>query len=129
MGSVLSAMLLGHYYLTAPAMSIGPLERFVRSTGICLALRAGLSAWGLAMVIVVVSSRGVRWAGPGMLFLVMRWGMGLLGGGLATWLAWQTVKIRSTQSATGILYIATTLIFIGELSAAILARDLSVGAV
>jgi hypothetical protein len=53
----------------------------------------------------------------------MRWGMGIAGFGLATFLAWRTVQIRSTQSATGILYIAMTLLLFGELSSLILARD------
>ena len=57
------------------------------------------------------------------LFLAMRWGMGIAGFGLATYLAWRTVQIRSTQSATGILYIAMTLLLFGELSSLILARD------
>jgi hypothetical protein len=33
------------------------------------------------------------------------------------------VEIRSTQSATGILYIAMTLVLFGELTALILSRD------
>ena len=39
-------------------------------------------------------------------FLAVRWGMGFGGTALATYLTWKTVEIRSTQSATGILYIA-----------------------
>jgi hypothetical protein len=50
--------------------------------------------------------------------------MGIVGVGLATALTWKTVAIRSTQSATGILYIAMTLLLFGELSSLILARDL-----
>ena len=33
-----------------------------------------------------------------------------------TWLTWQTLKIPNTQSATGILYAAVILAFIGELT-------------
>ena len=47
MGSTLTAMLLGHYYLTAPAMSIEPLKRFVRCMAWGLAARAVLAAAGL----------------------------------------------------------------------------------
>ena len=36
------------------------------------------------------------------------------------------MQIRSTQSATGILYIAMTLVLFGELSALILAREVGV---
>ena len=33
------------------------------------------------------------------------------------WMAWQCAKIESNQSATGILYAVTALIFMGELTA------------
>jgi hypothetical protein len=49
--------------------------------------------------------------------------MGIVGVGVATYLAWRTVQIRSTQSATGILYIAMTLLLFGELTSLVLARD------
>jgi hypothetical protein len=127
MGATLTAMLLGHYYLTAPAMSIAPLKRFVR----CM-------AWGLGVRVLLAAVGGMVWyagmsampagdgGGPSGLFLAIRWGMGILGPLLATVLAWKTVAIRSTQSATGILYIAMTLVLFGELSALILARQTGV---
>jgi hypothetical protein len=119
LGSTLTAMLLGHYYLTAPAMSIEPLKRFVRLMAASLAVRAALAA--LALVLLPSGSSGGAAISP--LFLAMRWGMGIAGVGLATFLAWRTVRIRSTQSATGILYIAMTLLLFGELSSLVLARD------
>jgi hypothetical protein len=122
LGSTLSAMLLGHHYLTAPAMSIDPLRRFVRCMGIALTLRVVVAAAGL-----------VIWAGGRMpasaagtspaLFLMMRWVVGIAGTALATFMAWKTVEIRSTQSATGILYIAMTLVLFGELTALTLSRQ------
>jgi hypothetical protein len=45
---------------------------------------------------------------------------------VATYLAWKTVAIRSTQSATGILYIAIVLVLFGELSGLILGRQLGI---
>jgi hypothetical protein len=125
MGATLTAMLLGHYYLTAPTMSIAPLRRFVR----CM-------AWGLGARVLVAGLGWMAWysgmtsapssGGAAGLFLAMRWGMGVLGPLLATVLAWKTVEIRSTQSATGILYIAMTLVLFGELGALILAGDTGV---
>ena len=53
------------------------------------------------------------------LFLAMRWGMGFVGPVAAAALAWKTVQIRSTQSATGILYVAMTLVLFGELTSLI----------
>lgn len=123
LGSTLTAMLLGHHYLTAPAMTIAPLSRQVQISAWALAARTTMAAIGLA--ILVMAGSGQTGGGRGMmLFLAMRWGMGIAAPVLAIYLAWRTVQIRSTQSATGILYIAMTLVLFGELTAMVLARDL-----
>lgn len=125
MGATFTAMLLGHYYLTAPAMSIAPLKRFVRAMAWGLGVRAGLAVVGWWLWHQgIAGSRSA--AGVSPLFLAIRFGMGFAGPLLATVLTWKTVAIRSTQSATGILYIAITLVLFGELSALILARDTGV---
>ena len=49
-----------------------------------------------------------------------RWGMGFLATGIATYMTWKTAQIRSTQSATGILYIAMIFVCFGELSSLVL---------
>jgi hypothetical protein len=121
MGATLTAMLLGHYYLTAPAMSIAPLRQFVRCMAWGLAARVVVAALGVWFWYAAMPAGASR-EGPSGLFLAMRWGMGVAGPMLATALAWKTVEIRSTQSATGILYIAMMLVLFGELSALILAR-------
>ncbi len=123
LGSTLTSMLLGHYYLTAPAMSIDPLRQFVRFMATGLGVRATLAA--LVLIFWWTGSAGGVPVGRSItpFFLAIRWGMGIGGVGLATFLTWETVKIRSTQSATGILYIAMTLVLFGELSSLILARD------
>jgi hypothetical protein len=122
LGSTLSAMLLGHYYLTAPAMSINPLKRFVRCMACGLGARTGLAGYGL-WVWFDPSGRYASNNGISLLFLVVRFGVGLLGPAVATWMTWQTVRIRSTQSATGILYIAMILVLFGELTAMVLFQD------
>ena len=119
MGSTLAAMLLGHHYLTASAMSIEPLKRYVLAMAPALAARVVLA--GVGLFLLVRSSPSVEAASP--MFLAMRWGMGVLGPAVATLLTWQTVKIRSTQSATGILYIGMTLVLFGELAGLILGRS------
>ncbi len=121
MGSTLTAMLLGHHYLITPAMSIEPLKRFVRSMGWGLGVRGLIAALGLAVWWSTAAATTAPTASP--LFLAVRWGMGVLGPALATVLTWKTVQIRSTQSATGILYIAMTLVLFGELTAMILSRE------
>ena len=119
MGSTLAAMLLGHHYLTAPAMSIAPLKRYVAAMAVTLPIRAALAGIGLALAL----RSGEHGDAVGPMFLGMRWGMGVLGPAVATVLTRQTVAIRSTQSATGILYIGMTLVLFGELAGLILGRS------
>jgi len=128
MGSTVSAMLLGHYYLTAPAMSIEPLKWYTRCMTWGLTARVAIALVGLGFTCHVLS--GLDPQSPLAAFgpsptalLLVRWAMGLSAPAVATWMAWKTTQIRSTQSATGILYIATTLVFFGELTAMVLARD------
>jgi hypothetical protein len=124
MGSTLTAMLLGHHYLTAPAMSIDPLKRFVRCMGWGLGARGLLAAAGLWWFPGMTGVANDPTASP--LFLAVRWGMGIAGPAVATVLAWKTVQIRSTQSATGILYITMTLVLFGELTALAMSREAGV---
>jgi len=122
LGATLTAMLLGHHYLTAPAMSITPLRRLVILMAGALGLRSVLALAGLGLLY----SGYVPTHSPGSLsplFLGMRWGMGILGPAVAIVLTWNTVRIRSTQSATGILYIAMTLVLFGELTSLVLSRE------
>jgi hypothetical protein len=119
LGAILTAMLLGHHYLTAPAMSIKPLERLVLLIGWGLAVRGAIALLGVWLVhsgkLPEVSTGTLGSSSP-LLFL-MRWGIGFAGPVVAAILAWKTVRIRSTQSATGILYVAMILVLFGELTA------------
>jgi len=125
LGSTLTAMLMGHYYLTAPALTIDPLRRLVRATAWSLGIRIALGALGFWFWMSgrVPSSSGVA---VSSLFLATRWLVGLAGPAVATCLIWKTVQIRSTQSATGILYIMMTLVLFGELTALIISRPAGV---
>jgi hypothetical protein len=127
LGSTLTAMLLGHHYLTAPAMSIDPLKRTIGLMAIALTLRcafAGVAMWaadrGVGEMIASTPD------GQGAMFQAARWGMGFVGTGIATFMTWRTAQIRSTQSATGILYIAMIFVLFGELTAMILAGRVGV---
>jgi hypothetical protein len=116
LGATLHSMLLGHYYLTAPAMSITPLTRSLDLIMIALAARcvlAGIDAWSPG-----AGSTGHPSAVPSLdlVMLAIRWGMGVLGAGVSVYLARRTAAIRSTQSATGILYITTIFVLFGELA-------------
>src|SRR5262249_37027604 len=54
------------------------------------------------------------------LWLPLRWGLGFVGPLVLGGMAWQTARMRSTQSATGILYVVVIFCFLGELTAELL---------
>ncbi len=109
-------MLLGHHYLVAPSMTIAPLTRSLDLIATGLAARcvlAGIGAWSAH-----AAAAGTTWSGQpeDATFLAMRWGMGIVGAAVSVYLARRTAAIRSTQSATGILYITTIFVLFGELA-------------
>ncbi len=121
LGAVLCSMLLGHYYLTAPAMTIEPLKRTITLIAWGLGARVVLAAIGLAIVRAGLSAQIPRASEVDATVLYLgRWGMGFLAAGIATCMTWKTARIRSTQSATGILYIAMIFVLFGELSSLVL---------
>lgn len=121
LGTTLAAMLLGHHYLTAPAMSIAPLQRMIQMIAIALLFQAIIATTEAFL------PRGEHSPATHALLLSMRWGFGILAPAIGTFLAWRTAQIRSTQSATGILYAVTTLALLGELAGLVLGRTLGVG--
>lgn len=120
LGTTLAAMLLGHWYLNAPGMQLAPLQSLVRKLGGALVLRATVSGIGLAAYLAAGPPPGIY----AVSLLAMRWLAGIVGVAVTAWLTWETLKIPNTQSATGILYVAVILTFLGELCAALLSADL-----
>jgi hypothetical protein len=57
------------------------------------------------------------------LFLALRWLFGLLGPLALFWMAWRTLNIPNTQSATGILYVAVIGVFVGETMSLLLSAE------
>jgi hypothetical protein len=112
LGLATTAMLLGHWYLIAPTMSIDPLLRLLKGLFVATGLR--LLVVGAALAPPLLGGPGFDrvawlWAGP-------RWLAGLVGVAGLAWMAWQAARIRSTQSATGILYVVVIFAFLGELT-------------
>jgi hypothetical protein len=62
------------------------------------------------------------WDRYGILVLT-RWLVGLAVPAVFIYMAWDCIRRRATQSATGILYVAGVLVFIGELVALYLLRE------
>lgn len=119
-GGAVTAMLLGHWYLTATGMSLDPLMRLAHLLLLATVLRASLAAAGLATL-----PDGAPSALPGVhvIWLTLRWAAGLLGPCLLILMVRRILRYRNTQSATGVLFAAVILVFIGETTAALLFRD------
>lgn len=120
LGAATTAMLMGHMYLIAPGLSMAPLRRLLAAllaaTLARLAL-AGLALWLWSSTdghsLVTLEDETVLW-------LPLRWGLGFVAPLVLGVMAWQTAKIRSTQSATGILYVVVIFCFLGELTGQLL---------
>lgn len=119
LGAALSAMLLGHAYLIAPGMTMAPLYRLLAALAVALLVRATVDGVALGQW----SSAHDGWSdmpADAMLWLPVRWLVGLVGPAVLCWMAWRTALIRSTQSATGILYVVVIFCFLGELTGRLL---------
>jgi hypothetical protein len=118
LGSSLTAMLLGHSYLIAPTMSLKPLMRLLAV--LALALSARLIADAYALGHWTRTHSAVTLQSDATLWLPVRWVLGFLAPLGLDWMAWRTARIRSTQSATGILYVVVIFCFLGELTSLLL---------
>ena len=115
-GSAISTMLLGHWYLTATGMPLRPLQQFNTALLLAVVFRIMTAAMVLMWVNWPPETSQKIW-------LSLRWA-GLIGPLVLTWLVFRVLKYRNTQSATGVLYAVDILIFLGEATAALLTRDL-----
>ncbi|MBI3990418.1 MAG: hypothetical protein HY347_12485 [candidate division NC10 bacterium] len=116
LGSVTTGMLLGHWYLIEPGLSIKPLKRltalYVLSTlaqGFFILVTLGLLAStgdGPPRASLFLSQYGLILAG--------RVGVGILASVVLGILVWETLKIPHTQAATGLLYVAVVMAVVGE---------------
>ncbi len=114
-GSITISWLLGHAYLTATKMTIAPLRHFSRLLLISVAIR-------LAFLLVTVP---MAWGflAEAWLIILLRVGVGLVAVGIFSYMVSDCVRLRSTQSATGILYFGSLFAYIGELSNAFLIAE------
>jgi hypothetical protein len=118
LGASLQGMLIGHAYLVASKMPIRVLINACRWLIALVLLRTALAGAGFA-------AWWFGWSGaqanPGQLemmtwvFIVTRALFGLIAPPVLGWMALASARIRSTQSATGILYPVLVLVSMGEL--------------
>jgi protein NrfD len=121
LGGACGAMVLGHWYLVVPSLDVAHLQSIVR-------LHIGSTVVRVVVVAAAVMIAIVTWE-PGMpnferyifsidgIFFWQRVLFGLGGPAVLSYLTWETAKIQSTQSATGILYVDFFTVIVGEVLA------------
>jgi hypothetical protein len=120
LGAMLTGMLLGHWYLTTPTMSIQPLTWFGKILLVASMVRLIASGLALAQFGWTASDT------THMLWLSMRLIGGILVPGITSLMVVRILRYRNTQSATGVLFAGLILVFMGEMTAALLERDLGI---
>ena len=122
LGGTCTAMILGHWYLVLPSMDVSLLQKIIKfhigstivriavvGVAVYIALASVESGLGFNFQRYVLSVAGI--------FFWQRVLFGLLGPSVLAYLTWETAKIRSTQSATGILYVDFFTVMVGEILA------------
>ena len=125
LGAATVGMLLGHWYLVRTRLDISHLIRFARFFAASVAARASFLIAGL-LDAGLRSPSGLEQflrttAVDRGLFFWQRVFFGILGPAAFAGMVYETARIRSTQSATGILYIAVIFVVYGEFVARYLA--------
>ncbi len=117
-GGVFAAMILGHWYLVTPKLSTGP--ALLLSRVMLGVVATQLVLFGLWVGLGVGTSYAPLEPlfGPWALFVWLRLAVSLVFPLVVSWAAVQTVKTRSMESATGLLYINVALIAAGTIAAA-----------
>ena len=125
LGGACTAMILGHWYLVIPSMQVSHLQSIVRVHIVSLVARVAVVAAAVwfalatghaADALVGPSFRRYIFSVDGIFFW-QRVLFGLAGPVVLSYLTWETAKIRSTQSATGILYVDFFTVVVGEVLA------------
>jgi hypothetical protein len=120
-GASAGAMILGHWYLVVLDLPISALRRLTVLLAVGLVLR-GVTVAVALLGPVTGALDGARAVAVGLwspdgIFVWMRLLFGIAAPASLIGFIWKTVEIRSTQSATGILYVQLFLVMSGELLA------------
>ena len=120
LGIITYAMILGHYYLVVPKLSVRPLIKSVVILWSLLFLKFASSCFELYEKWNFFTQGTRMGAGYSFnwLLLSMRWMWGYIVIAAMSVFVWKLVRMRSTQSATGIFYAMTFFVLVGELTAA-----------
>jgi hypothetical protein len=117
-GGVTTAMLLGHWYLVVPNLSTRPLFILLAAVAVSFVLQVVLAAVALLLLAGtngVVGRNDVVSGGYSIVFW-MHVAAGIALPLLITALAFQSTRMRSLMSATGLLYVAVVLTLVGQVT-------------
>jgi hypothetical protein len=117
-GGAFAGMILGHWYLVTPKLSTGPALALTRALLWVVELQVGLFGVWICFGSGENLAPFAALTGPWALFVWLRLVVGLVFPLVVTWMAAQTVKTRSMESATGLLYIDVGAIVAGTILAA-----------
>ncbi len=121
LGGACGAMVLGHWYLVVPSLNVAHLKSIVKLHIASMVVRVIVVA--AAVMIAIISWEPGRPHFERYIFSVdgiffwQRVLFGLAGPAVLSYLTWETAKIQSTQSATGILYVDFFTVIVGEVLA------------
>jgi hypothetical protein len=123
LGGACTAMILGHWYLVIPSLQVSHLQSIVKvhiASMLARVVVVGAAVWFAIATWQadsgVPSFRHYIMSVDGIFFW-QRVLFGLAGPAVLSYLTWETAKIRSTQSATGILYVDFFTVVVGEVLA------------
>ena len=128
LGGTCTAMILGHWYLVIPSLEARHLQSIVklhiaspvvRIAVVGAAVFAGIALWEAGPAAPGIAGGSFRRYIMSVdgIFFWQRVLFGLAGPAVLSYLTWETAKIRSTQSATGILYVDFFTVVVGEVLA------------
>ncbi len=116
LGSITYTMVLGHWYLVTPKLTEKPLAYGLMAMWVILVIKivwTGLGYLDQQQFFEVNTQVGsgymFNWL---MLSMRVLWGYLIIA--VMSYFAWRLVRMRSLQSATGVLYVMTFFVFIGE---------------
>ena len=114
MASINDSMILGHFYLMIRGL---PLEALKRSGRFVAAVVIARIVW-FGLVLLFWDGAADVLLGPGgIVWTAWRVAFGFFGPLTLLWMVKDTVRLKHTQAATGLLYVAVGFAIMGELAA------------
>ncbi len=119
LGTVTMAMLIGHWYLVIPGLSIKWLKGGCAAFGVALAFKTVTIAISLTIGAMsdFFGAQGFldRYILGNLTLFCLRDLVGIFLPACLAWMAYQAAAIKSTQSSTGILFPAMIIVYLGEM--------------